>query len=59
MGRVKKEDIDEEVRQRSGEGIFHKFLGLNDTKISCVHGITPRTHMTLTYYQAQVVASEL
>ena len=34
MGCVQKEDIDEVVRQGPGGGIFHKFFGLNDTKIA-------------------------
>ena len=59
MGYVQKEDVDEAVRQGSGGGICHKFLGLNDTKISRAHVITPRTHMNSAYHQAQVVASEL
>ena len=59
MGYVRKEDVDEAVTQESVVGMFHKFLGINDTMIACVYGITPRTHITLTYYQAQVVTSEL
>ena len=59
MGYVQKEDVDEAVRRGSGEGMFHKFLGLNDTNVTCVYVITPRTHITSTHYQAQAVASEL
>ena len=59
MGYVRKEDVDEAVTQESVVWMFHKFLGINDTMIACVYGITPRTHITSTYYQAQVVISEL
>ena len=58
MGCVQKMDVDEAVRQESGVETLYEFIGSNEFKIECVHGIAPRIHVTSTCYQAQAVASE-
>ena len=59
IGHVQKKDIDEAARKGSNEGMFQKFLGLDDIKIACMCCITPRTRMTSTLHQVQAFESEL